>query len=58
MFAVAGYVNMLESVFFLNVEVFVVSDSLGERITPPNQIRGWEDVNYFRFSIKRDNQTN
>ena len=27
MFAVAGYVYMLESVFFLNVEVFGVSDS-------------------------------
>ena len=32
MFAFAGYVYMLESVFFLNVEVFGVSDSLGERI--------------------------
>ena len=31
MFAVPGCVNMLESVFFLNVEVFCVSDSLGER---------------------------
>ena len=32
MFAVAGCVYMLESVFFLNVEVFGVSGSLGERI--------------------------
>ena len=32
MFAVAGCVYMLESVFFLNIEVFGVSDSLGERI--------------------------
>ena len=32
MFAVAGCVYKLESVFFLNVEVFGVSDSLGERI--------------------------
>ena len=32
MFAVPGCVYMFESVFFLNVEVFVVSDSLGERI--------------------------
>ena len=32
MFAVPGCVYMLESVFFLNVEVFGVNDSLGERI--------------------------
>ena len=32
MFAVAGCVYMLESVFFLNVEVFGVNDCLGERI--------------------------
>ena len=32
MFAVAGCVYMLESVFFLNVEVFGVNDSVGERI--------------------------
>ena len=32
MFAVPGRVYMLESVFFLNIEVFGVSDSLGERI--------------------------
>ena len=32
MFAVAGCVYMLESVFFLNVEVFNVNDSVGERI--------------------------
>ena len=32
MFAVAGCVYMLESVFFLNIEVFGVSDSLGEKI--------------------------
>ena len=32
MFAVAGCVYMLESVFFLNVEVFGVTDSVGERI--------------------------
>ena len=32
LFAVAGCVYMLESVFFLNVEVFGVNDSLGERV--------------------------
>ena len=32
MFGVPGCVYMLESVFFLNVVVFVVSDSLGETI--------------------------
>ena len=32
MFAVAGCVYVLESVFFSNVEVFGVSDSLLERI--------------------------
>ena len=32
MFAVAECVYMLESVFFLNVEVFGVDDSVGERI--------------------------
>ena len=32
MFAITGYVYMLKSVFFLNVEVFGVGDSLGERI--------------------------
>ena len=32
MFAVAGCVYMPESVFFLNVEVFGVSDTLGETI--------------------------
>ena len=32
MFAVARCVYMLESVFFLKVEIFGVSDSLGERI--------------------------
>ena len=32
MFAVAGCVYMLESVFFLNIEVFGVNDSVGERI--------------------------
>ena len=32
MFAVGGCVYMLESVFFLNVEVFGVKDSVGERI--------------------------
>ena len=32
MFAVPGCVYMPESVFILNVEVFGVSDSLGERI--------------------------
>ena len=31
-FAVAGCVYMLESVFVLNVEMFGVSDSFGERI--------------------------
>ena len=33
MFAVSGCVYMLESVFFLNVEVFGVNDSVGERIS-------------------------
>ena len=32
MLAVAGCVYMLESVFFKNVEVFGVNDSVGERI--------------------------
>ena len=32
MFAAAGCVYMLESVFFLNVEVFGVNDSVSERI--------------------------
>ena len=32
MLAVPGCVNMLESVFFSNVAVFGVSDSLGKRI--------------------------
>ena len=32
MFAIAGCVYMLESVFFLNVEVFGVNDSVGERL--------------------------
>ena len=32
LFAVAGCVYMLESVFFLNVEVFGVNDSVGGRI--------------------------
>ena len=32
MFVVAGCVYMLESVFFVNVEVFGVTDSVGERI--------------------------
>ena len=32
MFAVAGCLYMLGGVFFLNVEVFGVSDSLGKRI--------------------------
>ena len=32
MFAVPGCVYMLESVFFLNVDVFGVTDSVGERI--------------------------
>ena len=32
MFVVAGCFYMLESVFFLNVVVFGISDSIGERI--------------------------
>ena len=36
MFAVPGCVYMLESVFFLNAEVCVVSDSLGEKISVGN----------------------
>ena len=32
MFAVGGCVYMVESVFFLNVEVFGVNDSVGKRI--------------------------
>ena len=32
MFAVGGCLYMLESVFFVNVEVFGVTDSVGERI--------------------------
>ena len=32
MFAVGGCVYMLESVFFLNVEVFGVNDFVGERL--------------------------
>ena len=36
MFAVPGGVYMLNSVFFLNAEVFGVSDSLGEKISVGN----------------------
>ena len=36
MFAVPGGVYMLDSVFFLNAEVFGVSDSLGEKISVGN----------------------
>ena len=32
MFAIPGCLDMLESVFFLNFELFGASDSLGERI--------------------------
>ena len=36
MLAVPGCVYMLDSVFFLNAEVFGVSDSLGEKISVGN----------------------
>ena len=54
MFAVAGCVYMLESVFFLNVEVFGVNDSVGERI----RLFSVENVefifkNWFRLSMRR-----
>ena len=55
MFAVAGCVYMLESVFFLNVEVFgVVNDSVGERIRVFS-VGNVELIfkNWFRLSMRR-----
>ena len=53
-FAVAGCVYMLESVFFLNVEVFGVSDSLGKRIhTFFVRNVGLIFKNWFRLSMLR-----
>ena len=54
MFAVAGRVNMLESVFFLNVEVFGVTDSVGERIRVFS-VGNVELIfkNWFRLSMRR-----
>ena len=54
MFAVAGCVNMLESVFFLNIEVFGVTDSVGERIRVFS-VRNVEHIfkNWFRLSMRR-----
>ena len=55
-FAVAGGVYMLESVFFLNVEVFGVSigDSVGERIRVFS-VGNVELIfkNWFRLSMRR-----
>ena len=53
-FAVAGCVYMLESVFFLNVEVFGVNDSLGERIRVFS-VGNVEPIfkNWFRLSMLR-----
>ena len=60
MLTVPGCVYVLESVFFLNVEVFGVNDSLGERIRVSSvgnvelifknwfTFRGREDVKYSR----------
>ena len=52
MFAVAVCVYMLQSVFFLNVEVFGVNDSLGERIRAFS-VRNMELIfkNCFRLSM-------
>ena len=53
MFAVAGCVYMLESVFFLNVEVFGVNDSVGERIrvfSVGNVFKNWFRLNMLRPS--------
>ena len=54
MFAVAGCVYMLESVFFLNVEVFGVNDSVGERIGVFS-VGNVELIfkNWFRLSMRR-----
>ena len=54
MFAVAGCVYMLESVFFLNVEVFGVTDSVGERIRVFS-VGNVELIfkNWFRLSMRR-----
>ena len=54
MFAVAGCVNMLESVLFLNVEVFGVTDSVGERIRV-FCVGNVELIfkNWFRLSMRR-----
>ena len=54
MFAVAGCVYMLESVFFLNVEVFGVNDSVGERIRVFS-VGNVELIfkNWFTFSMRR-----
>ena len=54
MFAVAGCVYMMESVLFLNVEVFGVNDSVGERI----RVFSVENVelifkNWFSLSMRR-----
>ena len=54
MFAVAGCVYMLEGVFFLNVEVFGVNDSVGERIRVFS-VGNVELIfkNWFRLSMPR-----
>ena len=54
MFAVGGCVNMLESVFFLNVEVFGVTDSVGEMIRVFS-VGNVELIfkNWFRLSMRR-----
>ena len=54
MFAVAGCVYMLESVSFLNVEVFGVTDSVGERIRVFS-VGNVELIfkNWFRLSMRR-----
>ena len=54
MFAVAGCVYMLESVFFLNVEVFGVNVCLGERIRVFS-VGNVELIfkNWFRLSMRR-----
>ena len=54
MFAVAGCVYMLESVFFLNVEVFGVNDSVSERIRVFS-VGNVELIfkNWFRLGVRR-----
>ena len=54
MFAVAGCVYMLESVFFLNDEVFGVNDSVGERIRVFS-VGNVELIfeNWFRLNMRR-----